>query len=111
MAASTLAIGNAAIARHVRDTAPIEQAVPLGDRSVPHRRGENDLLLAMLSRACLLIERIAARRRAANLARNRVETRRQLDKLPAKVRNDLLRAEQKVIGQADNSIKRSHQSQ
>jgi hypothetical protein len=53
-----------------------------------------DIVLQVLSRAQLIIERMADRRRAGNVVRNRVETRRQLAKLPVRVRNDLLPAEQ-----------------
>ncbi|MBP1882314.1 hypothetical protein [Sinorhizobium mexicanum] len=59
--------------------------------------GDGDIVLAILSHARSFIDRIATRRRANNIARNRVETRRELAKLPARVRNDLLLAEQQPL--------------
>jgi hypothetical protein len=65
---------------------------------------DGDFLLTLLSRARLMIDRIAAERRAANAARNWVETRRQLARLPPMVRDDLLHAEQSVIGAPDKDV-------
>ncbi|HXV29325.1 MAG TPA: hypothetical protein VD840_03245 [Sinorhizobium sp.] len=112
MAALTLAIDNpAATKRSANGFVSVDRMTPTGAASparlegVALRPGEgSDLLLALLSRAHLMIERIAARRRAANIARNRVETRRQLAKLPAWVGNDLLHEEQKVITSADKTV-------
>ena len=107
MTALTLAIDNAAAT--ARRISPVSFG-KVADASVPHQNrlirqpGDDcDFVLAMLSRARALIERIAERRRAVNVARNRVETRRQLAKLPARVRNDLLQAEQNVIRSPDTS--------
>ncbi|ASY56952.1 MULTISPECIES: hypothetical protein [Sinorhizobium] len=109
MTALSLAIDNAAAtARRISGTPsfgkdPIGGSAPQHNRVVRHAGDDGDLVLAMLSRAQVFIERIAERRRATKLARNRVETRRQLAKLPARVRNDLLQAEQKVIRSPDTS--------
>lgn len=65
---------------------------------------DGDFLLTFLGRVRLMIDRIAAERRAANAARNWVETRRQLAKLPSMVRDDLLHAEQSVIGAPDIDV-------
>ncbi|ACP25621.1 hypothetical protein NGR_c18570 [Sinorhizobium fredii NGR234] len=99
MTALTLAIDNAAAtARRISGTPTIDKSVPMMDAEAVHaniRQADEagDFVLAMLSRARTLIERIANRRRATKIARNRVETRRQLAKLPAWVRNDVLQAE------------------
>ncbi|WP_331374638.1 hypothetical protein [Sinorhizobium chiapasense] len=66
--------------------------------------GDGDIVLAILSHARSFIDRIATRRRANNLARNRVETRRELAKLPARVRNDLLLAEQQPVTLSDRVV-------
>ncbi|NRP73673.1 hypothetical protein ILFOPFJJ_04586 [Ensifer psoraleae] len=66
--------------------------------------GDGDIVLALLSRARSLIDRIATRRHASNIARNRVETRRELAKLPARVRNDLLLAEQQPVTLSDRVV-------
>ncbi|MQW90060.1 hypothetical protein [Sinorhizobium saheli] len=65
--------------------------------ALPRSGDDGDMVLAMLARARSLIDRVADRRRADNVVRNRVETRRQLAKLPARVRNDLLQPEQQPI--------------
>ncbi|OHV77942.1 hypothetical protein [Ensifer sp. LCM 4579] len=100
MAALTLAIDNAATsARHANGVASaraLASGCPRGEDAAPRPRGDDDFLLFMLARAQLIIERIAADRRAARIDRNRVETRRQLAKLPAWVRDDLFHAEQKI---------------
>ncbi|OAP42758.1 hypothetical protein AU381_16485 [Sinorhizobium glycinis] len=111
MTALTLAIDNAAAtARRISGTPIVNNGVQIMDVSGPHpddvirQAGDDgDFVLAMLSRARIFIERVAARRRATNVARTRVETRRQLAKLPTRVRNDLLQAEQKVIRSPDTS--------
>lgn len=111
MTALTLAIDNAAAtARRISGTPANHKGVPMMDAEGLQLKGftrqavdDGDFVLAMLSRARIFIERIADRRRATNVARNRVETRRQLAKLPARVRNDLLQAEQKVIRAPDTS--------
>ncbi|RVH31529.1 hypothetical protein [Sinorhizobium meliloti] len=97
MSALTLAINNGA--PHER---PAPSAAPTG-RAPRQARSidEGDIVLAMLWHARSLIELIAERRRAGNLVRNRVETRRQLARLPARVRNDLLPAEQQPIRASD----------
>ncbi|APG84873.1 hypothetical protein [Sinorhizobium americanum] len=107
MTALTLAIDNAATPRRLTGTPIFGNGVTDGstlqhDRAV-RQAGDDDFVLATLSRVQILIERIANRRRAMKLARNRVETLRQLAKLPARVRNDLLQAEQKVIRSPDTS--------
>lgn len=100
MAALTLAIDNAATsARHaigVASARALASGSPRVGGAAPRPRGDDDFLLLMLSRAQLIIERIAAERRAAKIDRNRVETCRQLAKLPAWARNDLFHAEQKI---------------
>ncbi|MCA1370036.1 hypothetical protein I6F15_21870 [Bradyrhizobium sp. BRP14] len=102
MSAITLAIDNGATAGPwIAGAATTEQTMRTADGTVdrtgtaPQRpRDGDDIVLVVLSRARLFIERMADRRRAGNIVRNRVETRRQLAKLPARVRNDLLPAEQ-----------------
>ncbi|RVI02818.1 hypothetical protein CN205_25245 [Sinorhizobium meliloti] len=97
MSALTLAINNGAPhERPAPSAAPTDRA-PRQARSID----EGDIVLAMLWHARSLIELIAERRRAGNLVRNRVETRRQLARLPARVRNDLLPAEQQPIRASD----------
>jgi len=111
MAALTLAIENPNTAeRRGENFAPPNRSMPQAqkpvrpaDRSSPFR-DDSDFLLALLSRAGLMIERLASERRAANAARSWVETRRQLAKLPAMVRDDLLHAEQSVIGAPDKDV-------
>lgn len=66
--------------------------------------GDDDMVLAILSHARAFIDRIATRRRANNVARNRVETRRELARLPARVRNDLLLMEQHPATPSDRVI-------
>jgi hypothetical protein len=111
MAALTLAIDNAAATTRSANGIVSANRMTLADESSLRLEGvvlqaadDSDFLLAMLSRAHLMIERIAARRRAANVARNRVEARRQLAKLPAWVSNDLLHEEQKVIASTDKTV-------
>lgn len=109
MAALRLAIDNA------EATARPAGGIAFADRTTPPARAlwpghDRDLLLAMLSSAHMMIERIAARRRAANVARNRVETRRQLAKLPAWVSSDLLHEEQKAIRSTDTTVLVERQS-
>lgn len=58
---------------------------------------EGDIVLTLLWHARSFIERIAERRRVGNLVRNRVETRRQLARLPSRVRNDLLPVEHQPV--------------
>lgn len=64
---------------------------------------KGDIVLTLLWHARSVIERIAERRRAGNLVRNRVETRRQLARLPTWVRNDLLPAEQRPVTAFDRT--------
>ncbi|ASY69285.1 hypothetical protein [Sinorhizobium fredii] len=109
MTALTLAIDNAAAtARRISGTPTIDKGVPMMDAEGLHsntRQADDgsDFVLSMLSRARTLIERIADRRRATKIARNRVETRRQLAKLPAWVRKDVLQAEYKAISAPEGS--------
>ena len=101
MSALMLAIDNGA-----PDERPGPSAAPTGRAPRQARTvDEADIVLAMLWHARSLIERIAERRRAGNLVRNRVETRRQLARLPARVRNDLLPAEQQPIRASDRTTK------
>ncbi|PST21970.1 hypothetical protein C7U60_11940 [Mesorhizobium plurifarium] len=73
------------------------------DTATARTTDEGDVVLAMLMHARSLIEMIAERRRAGNLVRNRVETRRQLARLPTWVRNDLLPAEQQPSRASDRT--------
>ncbi|MDK1373274.1 MULTISPECIES: hypothetical protein [unclassified Sinorhizobium] len=75
--------------------------VRLQPETVALSSSDGDMVLAILSHARSLIDRIATRRRANNVARNRVETRRELARLPARVRNDLLLAEQQPAALSD----------
>ncbi|MBP2238280.1 hypothetical protein J2Z31_004817 [Sinorhizobium kostiense] len=116
MAALTLAVANPnAAERRVENFAPPNRSMPQArksirpaDRSSPSR-DDRDFLLALLARAGLVIERLASERRAANAARNWVETRRQLAKLPSMVRDDLLHAELSVIGAPDKDVRMERQ--
>ena len=104
MSALTLAIDNGeSRRRRFRAAAPAEGAAGRIDPILQSSVDESDIVLAMLLHARSLIERIADRRRAGNVVRNRVETRRQLAKLPTRVRNDLLPAEQQPVGAADRT--------
>lgn len=101
MAALTLAIDNAATSARQTIGVPPERTLASGrprvENGAQQFSGTCDFLLSMLSRVQVIIERIAAERRAANIDRIRVETRRQLAKLPTSVRNDLFHAEQKIV--------------
>lgn len=107
MTALTLAIDNPASTRRINRIPALDNGAEARN---PHHHGvirqagdDGDFVLAMLSQARQLLERLANRRRATNVARNRVETRRQLAKLPTQVRDDLLHAERKVIVAPDTS--------
>ncbi|MBB4188112.1 hypothetical protein [Sinorhizobium terangae] len=81
-----------------------ETVVRLQPETTALASGDEDMVLAILSRARSFIDRIATRRRANNIARNRVETRRELARLPARVRNDLLLAEQQPAPLSDSVV-------
>ncbi|WP_244519856.1 MULTISPECIES: hypothetical protein [unclassified Ensifer] len=68
-----------------------EQAVRMAD-ALPARQAnpDGDLVLSLLSHVQSLIDGIARKRRAKRIARNRVETYRELAKLPKRVRNDVI---------------------
>lgn len=71
-----------------------EQAVRMAE-ALPARpvNADGDLVLSFLSFVQSLIDGIARKRREKRIARNRVETHRELAKLPKRVRNDLIFAE------------------
>lgn len=101
MAALTLAIDNAATSTRQTIGVPTERmlasGVPRVVDAAPQSSEDGDFLIYMLSRVQAIIERIVAERHAANTDRIRVETRRQLAKLPTWVRNDLFHPEQNMI--------------
>lgn len=102
MAALMLATGDAATSGRQTNRVPAGRMVANVarrlDDAAPQSSGDakGDILLSMLSRMQVMIERVVAERRAANIDRVRVDTRRQLAKLPESVRNDLFPAEQKT---------------
>lgn len=110
MAALTLAIENPTAERRAKKIASSKRLMLRAPEPIHLATGssafgdDGDLLLTFLARVRLMIDRIAAGRRAANAARNWVETRRQLAKLPSMVRDDLLHAEQSVIGAPDKDV-------
>ncbi|THK37197.1 hypothetical protein EHS39_15335 [Ensifer sp. MPMI2T] len=111
MSALTLVItphGNAAYMKTdgqmAAATVKPETVIRLQPETVALSSGDDDMVLAILSHARSFIDRIATRRRANNIARNRVETRRELAKLPARVRNDLLLAEQQPVTLSDRVV-------
>ncbi|WEX86772.1 hypothetical protein PZN02_003102 [Sinorhizobium garamanticum] len=81
-----------------------DTVVRLQPETVALASGDDDMVLAILSHARSFIDRIATRRRANNIARNRVETRRELARLPARVRNDLLLMEQHPATPSDKVV-------
>lgn len=52
--------------------------------------GSNDMVLTALTRLITLLGGVARRRRQRQIARNRVEARRELAKLPKRVRDDVM---------------------
>ncbi|MCA1405357.1 hypothetical protein I6F26_13345 [Ensifer sp. IC3342] len=111
MSALTLVItphGNAAYMKTdgqmAAATAKRDTVVRLQPETVAFTSGDNDMVLAILAHVRSLIDRIATRRRANNIARNRVETRRELARLPARVRNDLLLMEQHPATPSDRVV-------
>ncbi|WEX76110.1 hypothetical protein PYH37_004381 [Sinorhizobium numidicum] len=103
MSALTLAINNAATAERRRTGQARGQRTALRGEAAPHTADDGDVVLALLSRARSFIERMATKRQASNVNRNRVESRRQLAKLPVQVRNDLLLPEQPPIRTPDRN--------
>lgn len=96
MSATTIAFAASQDIRHVSKVKPKmnrtpEHAVRMAS-TLPASKAnaDGDLLLSFLSRVQSLIDRIARRRQAKRIARNRVEAERELAKLPKRVRNDLI---------------------
>lgn len=57
------------------------------------RRRSNDLVIVALARLIAVLGRVARRRRRRQIVRNRVETQRELARLPKRVRDDVMFAD------------------
>ncbi|OCO98967.1 MULTISPECIES: hypothetical protein [unclassified Ensifer] len=58
----------------------------------PHRRS-NDMVLNALTQMIAVLDGVVRQRREKQIARNRVEARRELAKLPKRVRDDVMFAD------------------
>ena len=84
---STAALGIAASKSSLRNSC-LPQAVVKKE----HRRS-NDMVLNALNQMIAVLDGVARQRREKQIARNRVEARRELAKLPKRVRDDVMFAD------------------
>ncbi|WVT75187.1 hypothetical protein QM996_08945 [Sinorhizobium chiapasense] len=73
--------------RSLRNTAGLRMVAEYQERR------STDMVLAALNHVIAVLEGIASRRRRKQIARNRVETERELARLPQRVRDDVMFAD------------------